>query len=94
MKSLPALTGNHHRAVLVHNVHRTEIPAVDLNGFAMIGRSISLALIQSIGFHQVAVGNLLLQGFHHFPRQNIGAVRLAGVQLDGDFAGDFLLIFE
>jgi len=35
LEMLPAFNGDHHRAVLVHDVHWAEIPAVDLNGFAM-----------------------------------------------------------
>jgi hypothetical protein len=50
----------------------------------MIGGSMSFPLIEGVGFHQIAVGDPLLQGFHHVPRQYIGAVRLAGVQLDSD----------
>jgi hypothetical protein len=34
---------------------------------------------------------MLLQGFHHVPRQYIRAVRLAGVQLDACFACDILI---
>ena len=91
LKCLPAFNGDHHRPVLVHDIHRAEIPSIDLNGFAMIGRSISLALIQGICFHQVAIGNMLLQGFHHVSRQYIRTVRLAGVQLDACFACDILV---
>ncbi len=88
LETLPAFNGDHHRAVLVHDVHRAEIPAVDLEGFAMIRRCVSLALVQGIGFHQSAVGNMLLQGFHHVPRQDVGAVRLAGMHLDGCLSGN------
>jgi len=91
LEMFPALHGDHHRAVLVHDVYRAEIPVVDPDGFAMIRRSISLAYIQGIGVHQVAVGNMLLQAFYHFPPQYIGAMRLTGVQLDPYFAGHALI---
>lgn len=42
---LPAFDRDHHRAVLVHNVYRTEIRAVDLRGFPMIGRGVSIAFV-------------------------------------------------
>lgn len=88
LKALPAFNGDHHRAILVHDVHRAEIPTVDLYGFAMVGGRKSFALIQRIGFNQITVGNVPLKRFDPFPRYDIGAVGFAGVQLDADFACD------
>jgi hypothetical protein len=31
---------------------------------------------------------MLLQGYYHFARDNVGAVRFAGMQLDGDLSAD------
>jgi hypothetical protein len=57
----PAFNWDHNRAILVPDVHRTEIPAVDLDGLAVIRRSVSLPFIKRIGFHQITVGNMLQQ---------------------------------
>ena len=91
LEVLPALDRNHHGTVLVHDVYRAEIPAVDLEGFAMIGSRKPLALIQSVGFHQAAIRNMLLQGFHHLPRKNIGTMRLTGVYFDSYLSADLLI---
>jgi len=53
-----------------------------------MGRRVSLALIERVGFDQAAIGNVLLQGSYHFARENIGAVRFAGMQLDRDLSAD------
>ncbi|MGA7831490.1 MAG: hypothetical protein WCA21_11055 [Terracidiphilus sp.] len=85
---LPSFNGDHHSAVLVHNVDGAKIPAVDLKGFAVLGRRVSLALIERVGFDQATIGNVLLQGSYHFARENVGTVRFAGMQLDGDLSTD------
>ena len=60
----------------------------------MIDGRVSLSFIESIRFHQTTIGNVLLQGFHHFPRQYVGTMRLAGVQFDGDFSRYLLADFR
>ena len=84
-----ALNGQGDGALLVHDIHRAEIPAVDLESFAVLLGGIAAALIVSVGLHDDRVVKLLLGGeqFLH-PRawDDVGAVGLAGVELDGDLS--------
>ena len=59
----------------------------------MLFCGMAAALIQGVGLNQIAVWNGGLNGFDHRNRQDIRAVRFAGVPFDGDLAGDVLVDF-
>ena len=78
--------GQVHVAFLVHDVNGAEVPAVDLQGFAVACRGIPVTLVECVGLHNSAVGNLGLESPDHVPGQNVGSVLFTGVQLYADFA--------
>lgn len=86
-----ALHRQHHRALGIHDVHRAESPAVDFQGFTVVFRGVALTVVKRVRFNDGAVGNACLKGLYHLARQDVGAVALTGVQLNGDFAGDLAL---
>ena len=53
--------------------------------------SIPVSVIQRIGIYQRTVRNSLLQVTHHISGENIGAILLAGVELDCHLSGDTLI---
>jgi hypothetical protein len=78
-------------AVLVHNIHWAERPAVYFQGFAVLCGGVAVALVIGIGFHNGAVGDLFHQALDPGTRDDVGAVLLAGVQLNSHLAGQVAL---
>ena len=76
----------HNGAFFVHNVNRAEIPAVKGNGSAVLFGSIAPAFVQGVGFNYIAVGHMCLKSLYHFARQNVRAVRFAGMQFNCNLA--------
>jgi hypothetical protein len=62
-ETLPAFNGDHYRPVLVHDVDRAEIPAVDPDGFTMVRRGASLPLVERIGLDELLLGMLRCRVF-------------------------------
>ena len=77
-----------HRASGIHDVNRTEGPAVDLERFKMLFGCKAIALIERVGFHDHGVRHRCLESLYHVTRQNVGTVLFARVQLDGHLAVD------
>lgn len=85
---LAALDRQHHGAILVHDVHRAEGPAVHLEGFAVLLGGVAVAFIIGVGFHNVGVGQVVFnQRLHPGAGDDVGTVLFAGVRLDRHLAG-------
>ncbi len=75
-------------AVLIHDVHRAERPAVYLQGLAVLRGRVAVALVIGVGLNDVGFRQVVFdQRFHPRARDDVGAVRFAGVQLDAGLAG-------
>ena len=87
-KPLAALDRKRGNALGVRDVHRAERPAVDLQRLAMLFGGIAAALIVRVGLDDRRVRQT---GFDQlsdpWSGDDIGALRLAGVQLDRHLAG-------
>ena len=71
-------------AVGIHDVHRAEGPAVGPQGLAVAFRGLAGAGVEDVALHDGALRDAGLQGPHHVARQDVGAVGLTGMELDGD----------
>ena len=87
VKPLASLDGERGDAVLIGDVHRAEIPSVDLQGLPVCFRGVAGAFVIGVGLHDDRFGQTGCQQFlHPWSGNDIGALRLAGVQLDGHLA--------
>ena len=85
---LAALDRQRRSSVRVHDVHRTEGPAVDLQGLPVLLGGVAAALIVGVGLHNGRTRQVLFnQLLDPRARDNVWSVRFAGVQLDGNLAG-------
>ena len=91
LEVLAAPYGKLHRAFLIHDVHRAEVPAVHLDGLAVQLRGVAVALVERVRFHDIAVRHLSLERLHHVAGQDVRAVLFARVQLDGHLAVNTLI---
>lgn len=71
-------------AVGIHDIHRAEGPAVGPQGLAVAFRGLAGAGVEDVALHDAALRDAGLQGPHHVARQDVGAVGLTGMELDGD----------
>lgn len=85
-KVLAAAYRQHNGTFFVHNVNRAEVPAVKGNGSAVLFGSIAPAFVQGVCFNYIAVGHMCLKRLYHFARQNVRAVRFAGMQFNCNLA--------
>jgi hypothetical protein len=85
---LAALDGEHDGTLLVHDVHGAEGPAVDPEGLAVLFGGIAVALVEGVGLYdrglRGAGGKEVLDPGGG---DDIGAVLLAGVELDSQLSG-------
>ena len=88
LEVLAAANGKVYRAFFVHDVYGAEGPAIHFQCFLVTFGGEAVAFIERIGFYDIAVRHLGLEGFHHVPWENVWPVLLAGVQLDGGLAID------
>ena len=88
-KPLAAVYRQGHSAILVHDVHGRERPAVVQNGFAVLFGGIAVAGVIGVGFDDDRAGQVALQKrLHPRPGDDVGAVFFAGVQFHAHIAGD------
>ena len=81
--------GQKSRALLVHDVDGAEIPAVDGDGLAVLLGGVAVALVVGVGLDDAGLGEVLLEQLAHpRARDDVGAVGLAGVELDAGLAAD------
>ncbi len=88
---LGALDGEHGCPLLVHDIDRAEGPAVVFDGLAVLFSAVAVTGIKGIGVHDHRVPELglgLNQVFDPGPGDDIGAVLLTGVELDGYLSVD------
>ena len=76
-------------ALGVDDVHRAEGPAVRLQRFPMAFRGSAGTAVSHVRLDDRRAGNLRHEIPHHVPGQDVRAVGLARVQLDGDLALNF-----
>ena len=82
-KPFSALYGEHDRSLLIQNIHRAEIPSVDLQGLSVFFCRIPVSLIISIRLHDHRLRQILLQqGPHPGTRYDIGAVGFPCMELN------------
>ena len=88
LEPFAAFDGQQCIAVLIHDVDfRERGPAVGLEGLAVVLGGQAVAVIERIGLDDGGAGQVLLQELlHPGARDDVRAVRLAGVELDGQFA--------
>ena len=91
LEVLAAFNGQIHRSLSVHDVNRAEGPAVDFKGLEVILGGVAVAVIERVGLDNRALRDTCLQGLHHFARQDVGTVTLAGMELNGDLARQIVL---
>ena len=91
LEVLAAFNWQIHRSLSVHDVNRAEGPAVDFKGLEVILGGVAVAVIESVGLDNRALRDACLQGLHHFARQDVGTVTLAGMELNGDLARQIAL---
>ena len=84
-----ALDGEGVCALLVHDIHRAEGPAVDLQRLPVLLGGVAVSRIIGVGLHDGGIMDRALhQGPHPVPGDDVGAVLLAGVQLHRDFSAN------
>ena len=91
LEVLAAFNWQIHRSLSVHDVNRAEGPAVDFKGLEVILGGVAVAVIEGVRFDNRALRDACLQGLHHFARQDVGTVTLAGMELNGDLARQIVL---
>ena len=85
----------HYSAFFVQNIYRGESPAVYLQGFPMTFRGIAVALIVCVGLHDGSAGNIFFnQFFYPGTGDDVGAVLFPGVEFNGNFTGDDLVLIH
>ena len=85
----------HYSAFFVQNIYRGESPAVYLQGFPMTFRSVAVALIVCVGLHNGGAGNIFFnQFFYPGTGDDVGAVLFPGVEFNGNFTGDDLVLIH
>ena len=89
VEPLAAPNGQGQGVLLIHDVHGTEGPSVDLQSPAVLLSGVAVADIVGIGLDNSGVGDIFLnQLLHPGARDNVRAVLLAGMQFHGHTAHD------
>ena len=89
LEPVAACNGQKRGAVLVHDVDGAEVPAIGGDGLAVLFGGVAVTLIVGVGLDDAGLRQVLLhQLAHPLARDDVGAVGLAGVELDAGLAAD------
>ena len=88
---LTARNRKQHRSLFIHDVHRAESPAVDLQGLSMIFGIVAITVIVGIRLNNHSILKLRLccqKLLHPRTRNDVWSLRLTGMQLYANLACD------